>query len=132
MAEKNETIVNTGNNSNVAGSGNTGIVGNNNTVNNNVTNNYSFVPWSIEESDIDLVEDHFPDKNILVRFMAFGAADGAAQLAKGEIIKLLRNRGYKNINEIFNITVGQDPPTAITIGKNDMGGITFFIPPRSY
>jgi len=103
---------------------NNGVIGNNGTVNNN-----GIQPRKITIKDIEMVIAYCPDKTCQIRFVTYGIADSEIYNVKKQLINLLKINGYNNIQQEFNVIIGVEPPSRITIVKTGSDVIIFEIPP---
>lgn len=132
---KNEAIVNTGNNSNIAGSNNSGVIGNGNVVNHIHNHDKSEIKKAetITERYLDSFVEKYPNKNIRIDFEIFGGMDlrGEKDAVRSQIINLLRAKGYTNIINEIKLQTSLPSPQDINITPNlnpQEGGVTIQIP----
>ena len=94
---------------NYVGGDNKGVVGGKD----NTVNNYGLIPRIIEEKDFLPVLKYFPNKNMEVRFLAFGGVDSEISAVKDQITGYFKKYGYNNIERTFDVSIGEVPPSLI-------------------
>lgn len=72
---------------------------------------------------------NFPDKNTRIAVSFIGSPDGEMINVKDQIIKGLKDYGYKNIGEKSGIAYFDYIPKNIVIEKQKDGSVIFWVPP---
>ncbi len=101
--------------------------------NNNIQNNIGIQQRKIVENDLVDFFNNFPDKNIYIGFVG-ASMEGEIINVKDQIIKILKNHGYSNLENTTGIRIFIDsnlPTQTLSILNNSKvkGGISFYIPP---
>lgn len=93
-------------------------------------NNYGIIPRKISENMLVEFYKIFPQLNTPIAFEFIGGPDGEMKDVKKQIIKLLRNKGYTNIDEMEIVGFGSNLQT-IALNPQSDGGVHILIPPAS-
>lgn len=93
-------------------------------------NNYGIIPRKISENMLVEFYKIFPQLNTPIAFEFIGGPDGEMKDVKKQIIKLLRNKGYTNIDEMEIVGFGSNLET-IAFNPQSDGGVHIMIPPAS-
>ena len=102
------------------------IGGSNNTVN----NNFGIQPRLLQEHDIDSFFLQFPNKATRIKFTFYNSQDAEMQNVRNQVINILKEHGYGNIEDYISHRLGHSLPEGdISLELDKDSSVIFIIYP---